>query len=76
MDSFIRAGSRKTIYNHDYLDCILLSKQSQEKEGQRLQPVGSEALIELGLQETEFNHTSSSKPQSLNTKGEAKSKEA
>lgn len=33
MDSFIQPGCRKTIYNHDYLDCILLSKQSQEKKG-------------------------------------------
>lgn len=65
----------ETIYNHDYLDCILLSKESG-KEGQRLEPVGSEALIELGLQETKFNHTSSAKPPTLNTKGEAKSKEA
>lgn len=33
MDSFIQPSCRKTIYNHDYLDCILLSKQSQENKG-------------------------------------------
>lgn len=70
-DSIIRSGGGKsflimTIY--DYLDCVLLGSGGQGRF--------SSSLIELGLQEPEWNPSSLTELLSQNTKAETKSKPA
>lgn len=76
MDPFIRPVRRKTIYNHDYLDCILLSKQSGEKKGSVFSPRGEKPLLSWDYgKPNSITHRALSL-RALNTKGDTKSKEA